>query len=203
MLGSLKKWVQKSFNISNRAAGTWALFSIWLSSLFTITYGQAITAKAAENASAGLIGGGASILPAETIRFQFYDEVGLYVSNATILMSAILILAIYKPKFRFQLMGLSLFGAAAIALGLIEKIVYAKWAGAIDTLPIAEQIRESDAMRLISVDTWSFNPLVVGSLGGMLQVDLALIMASAMWAVAVRAVVRRKHAALETATASA
>ena len=190
---------RRLFRITYRTAGVWALFSIWLCVLFTITYGQTAITKSAGSAYKMMMGMSSSFTSVEAVSFQFNDEVGLLATNATIVLVLALMLAMLRPRYRFPLMGLSVVATMAIGMGLLEKIVYSRWTGSNETLLMAERTRESASLSAIGLGSWNFNPAAIWELGGMMTLDACIILASGAWAVANLRIARRKHAALQVA----
>ncbi|MCZ7861754.1 hypothetical protein O9X98_10220 [Agrobacterium salinitolerans] len=194
---------RRMFRITHRTAGLWALFSMWLCVLFTISYGQEAVTQSTNMAYMMMAKWPASPTGPDAIFFQFYDEVGLYASNAAILLASLLILAVFKPKYRFAMMAVAATATSAVATGLLEKLVYRKWAGSNDTLLMAESVRESASMVEVGLGTWAFNPAVILNLGSMLVLDFAIILLSAAWALASWRISAGRAAALHVKTAAA
>jgi hypothetical protein len=198
-----KKIRRKLFRISHRTAGLWALFSMWLCVLFTISYGQEAVTQATNRSYVMMTRWPEPPTGPDAIFFQFHDEVGLYASNAAILLASLLILAVFRPKYRFFMMSVAAISTSAVATGLLEKLVYLKWARSNDTLLMAETVRESVSMSSLSLGTWTFSPTSVLSLGSMPLVDFAIILLSAMWALASWRIATGRAAALHGKTAAA
>lgn len=176
---------------------------MWLCVLFTISYGQEAVTQSTNMVYVMMAKWAASPTGPEAIFFQFHDEVGLYASNAAILLASLLILAVFKPKYRFAMMAVAAAGTSAVATGLLEKLVYRKWAGSNDTLLMAENVRESASMAEVGLGTWAFNPAVVLNLGSMLLLDFAIIFLSSAWALASWKIASNRAAALHEKTAAA
>ncbi|MCS4089723.1 hypothetical protein [Rhizobium sp. BK176] len=192
----------KLFRISHRSAGQWALFSMWLCVVFAITYGQAAFARSATATYMMLAKWPASPGP-DAVVFQFHDEVGLYAANAALLLASLLIIAVFKAGYRFALMGFSVVGAAALALGLLEKMVYHKWIASNDTLLMAEEVRRMPQTASLDLGSWAFDLSALSSLDPMMIVDLAVILGSAVWAVICWKVAKGKAAAFHGKEAAA
>jgi hypothetical protein len=190
------------FRVNHRSAGQWALFSMWLCVVFAITYGQAAFAKAATATYMMLAKWPAAPAP-DAVVFQFHDEVGLFAANAALLLASLLIIAVVKPAYRFALMGLSVVCASAVALGLLEKMVYQKWTTSNDTLLMAEEVRRMPETASLDLGSWALDLSALSSLGPMMIVDLAVILGSAAWSVACWKVAKEKAAALHGKEAAA
>lgn len=176
---------------------------MWLCVLFTISYGQEAVTQSTNIAYMMMARWSASPTGPDATFFRFYDEVGLYASNAAILLASLLILAVFKPKYRFAMMAVAAAATSAVATGLLEKLVYRKWAGSNDTLLMAENVREAASMASVGLDTWTFNPAAVFNLGSMLLLDFAIILLSAAWALASWRISSRRAAAFHWKTAAA
>ncbi|MCV9963662.1 hypothetical protein OIU34_17315 [Pararhizobium sp. BT-229] len=177
-----KKIRWRLFRITHRTSGLWTMFSIWLCALFTISYGQEAVTRS--TGMAYLMMARATATMDAAAFFQFHGEVGLYASHASILLVSLLILAVFKPSYRFAMMVLSVVATSAIATGLLEKLVYLKWTRSNDSLLLGEQVRASAEMAAVGLDTWVFSPDAVLDLGWMLRLDLSIIVLSSLWAIA-------------------
>jgi hypothetical protein len=155
---------------------------MWLCVVFAITYSQSAFAKAATATYMMLAHWPAAPGPAAVV-FQFHDEVGFYAGNAALLLASLLIIAVFKPAYRFALMGLSVVCASALALGLLEKVVYQKWTTSNDTLLMAEEVRRMPETVSLDLGSWALDISALSSLDPMMIVDLAVILTSAAWAI--------------------
>jgi hypothetical protein len=191
----IKKAVWK---ISHRSAGLWALLSIWLCALFTITYTQQLNWTVSELSytifTGDSVGADKTAGGAARLLVVFLDEVALTAGNATVLVLLALMLAVFRPKHRFRLMAATLAGTAMIACGLLEKIVYAKWAGGDSMFLIAETAKRSDKLAAIDPGSFALNPAVLLDLGPMMLGQLAVsATAAALAAFNLLALARRRR----------
>jgi len=190
---SLKR-ILKPFRINHRNAGIWSLFSMWLAVLFAITYWQTLATGAAYSAYAMMLDPLPAVASPHAALFRFQDDAGVHAANATVLLLLCLMLGVLRPRYRFPLMTASVAGTFAVASGILEKSVYATWAAGNENLLAAETVRASAGMASRSVGEWTPRLRTLLDLDPMLQIDLAVMVAAAAWAVACLLVSRKRMA---------
>ena len=176
---------------------------MWLCVLFTISYAQQAVNRSTSMVYLMMVKGISSADLAEATFFQFHDEVGFLALNAATLLVSLLILAVFKAKYRYAMMGIAITATLAVATGLFEKLVYFRWAGSNETLLMAETVRESAEMAAMKLGTWAIDPAAVAGLGWMMRLDLSVLLISSVWAIVSWRISAARAAALHRSTGAA
>lgn len=176
---------------------------MWLCVLFTISYAQQAVTRSTSIVYLMISKGISPPEPAEGAFFQFHDEVGFYALNAATLLVSLLILAVFKPKYRHSMMGVAITATLAVSTGLLEKLVYFRWAGSNETLLMAETVRASTEMAAMELGTWVIDPAAVIGLGWMMRLDLSVLLLSSIWAIVSWRIAAARVAALHRSAGAA
>jgi hypothetical protein len=180
----------EEYRITRASADMWSFFTIWLCTLFSVSYGQLAANRAAAGYYLSSTGDLSAAGPLITL-FQFHNEVALYASHATILLALAMVLAVLKPEYRPALCGASVAGTLLVAFGYLEKIVHMNWERTNDLFLQAKTIEQ--AQGLAHVTSWWPDISVTESAGPMLLADLAFLIATAAWSYFGLAVVARER----------